>query len=146
MSPSEHQSSDRLVSAVVLKWSCHSWRASFSACHNVPRDWCSSSFLLPFAGAPVVGLADLKCWWCSSSDWAGRYIFIILQSAPKTLSLVFKVLDGQLQSEPRGQVRACHFRGVLLQRVSGFYLLLMGHVTLRWVLRFYVLRYCLKNT
>lgn len=95
---SEHQSSDWPISAAVLKWSCHSWRSSFSVCHSVPRDWCSSFFLLPFAAAPAVGLADLKCWWTSDSDWARRYIFIILQSAPKTLSLVFKVLDGKLQS------------------------------------------------
>ncbi len=57
-------------------------------------------FLLLFSTAPAVGLADLKCWWSSdNSNWAQRYIFIMLQSAPETLSLVFKPLDGKLQSK-----------------------------------------------
>lgn len=59
-------------------------------------------FSLLFSTAPVVGSADLKRWWSSdSSNWAQRYIFIILQSAPKTLSLVFKPLDGKLQLQSR---------------------------------------------
>lgn len=83
-----------------LRWNEAVIRAmALSLCHSVGRDWCSSLFSLLFIAAPAVGLADLKRWWSSdSSSWAQRYIFIKLQSAPKTLSLVFKPLDGKLRS------------------------------------------------
>lgn len=99
-------SSDQLDSAPVLKWSCHSRRASLSVRRHALGDWCYPSPPLPFAaggeegeqgGLVAVlreGTADLKCWWRSDSNGAQAYIFIILQSAPKTLSLVFKVSDG----------------------------------------------------
>lgn len=75
----------------------------FAARRRAPWDWCSPSPPLPFAageggeaggGFLREGSADLKCWWRWDSDGAQGYIFIILQSAPKTLSLVFKVPDG----------------------------------------------------
>lgn len=67
-------------------------------------------FSLLFSTAPVVGLTDLKHWWSSGcSNRAQRYIFIMLQSAPKTLSLVFKPLDGKLQSKAGQSHRSLSF-------------------------------------
>lgn len=58
-------------------------------------------FFIPFQSwAPGAGLADLKHWWSSdSTNWAQRYIFIMLESASKTLSLVLKLLDGSSRPE-----------------------------------------------
>lgn len=58
-------------------------------------------FFIPFQSrAPGAGLADLKHWWSSdSTNWAQRYIFIMLESASKTLSLVLKLLNGSLHPE-----------------------------------------------
>lgn len=57
-------------------------------------------FLLLSSTAAVMGSTDLKHWWSSDcSNRAQRYIFIMLQSTPKTLLLVFKLLDGKLQSK-----------------------------------------------
>lgn len=76
------------------------WSNAVIPFHHV-SSWHFSFFcpLLLLGAAPVVGLSDLKGWWSSDgSKWPNRYIFIMPQSAPQTLSLVFKPLYGKLLS------------------------------------------------
>lgn len=84
-----------LASSLQLSWNeavIHG--IALSVCVSLYAEWLMFSLLFaPISTARAVGWADFKCWWSSDSDWAWRYIFIILQSTPKTLLLVFKVQD-----------------------------------------------------